>query len=312
MNSRYERKQHKKPKRKRIVLFLLMFVLLLGLAWGGATYYSFHKAMDKMNNLDGQGSGSAADPGKIPHLDPFSVLLLGIDERENDNGRTDTMIVVTVNPDLGTIKLLSIPRDSRVEIVGNGTVEKINHAYTRGGIDMSIDTVEQFLDIPIDYFVSVNMEGFLDIIDVLDGITVDNNMDLAHGKYSFPKGKITLNGKEALVFSRIRYGDPRGDFGRQVRQKQLIEAIVKKAANPKIVLQLDDIFDVLGDNVKTNFRASQLMNLQKLYSKVNGHFDQIQFEKGTGETIGKYWYYIHDETELAEKQAELKAHLEIE
>lgn len=129
------------------------------------------------------------------------------------------MIVATVNPDLGTIKMLSIPRDSRVDIVGNNTTEKINHAYARGGISMTINTVEQLLSIPIHYYVAVNMEGFLSIIDVVNGIEINNDMDLAHGKYSFPKGKITLNGDEALVFSRIRYGDPRGDFGRQVRQK---------------------------------------------------------------------------------------------
>ena len=242
-------------------------------------------------------------------VEPFSVLLLGIDERENDAGRTDTMIVATVNPDLGTIKMLSIPRDSRVEIVGNNTVEKINHAYARGGVAMSIDTVENLLSIPIDYYVAVNMEGFLSVIDRVGGIEVMNDMDLAHGRYSFPQGEIKLSGEEALIFSRIRYGDPRGDFGRQMRQKQILEALLKEAKNPEIIFQIGDILDVLGDNIRMNFTASELKNFSGLYKKLNSEIDIMQFENGVGQTIGKYWYYILDEQEVSDISQELNAHL---
>ncbi|MEG0386351.1 MAG: LCP family protein, partial [Solibacillus sp.] len=184
----------KKSNIKKIVLWsLLLFTITIG---GMAFYYynSFQNAISKMNTT---GDSPEAIPDILPHIDPFSVLLLGIDERENDTGRTDTMIVVTVNPDLGTMKMLSIPRDSRVEIVGNGTTEKINHAYARGGIPMTIATVEEALDIPIDFYVAVNMEGFLSIIDVLGNIQVNNDMELIRNEYSFPEGNISLNGEEA-------------------------------------------------------------------------------------------------------------------
>ena len=94
--------------------------------------------------------------------DPFSVLILGVDEREGDKGRSDTMIVMAVNPKLKTTKMVSIPRDTYTEIIGHGTTDKLNHAYAFGGIQMSLDSVENLLDIPIDYVTEVNMEGFQD------------------------------------------------------------------------------------------------------------------------------------------------------
>lgn len=310
MTEKKLRTTHKKrSKTTKIVLWTL---LILAIVLGGTVFYyynSFQNAISKMNNTEGDATG--AIPDILPHIDPFSVLLLGIDERENDTGRTDTMIVVTVNPDLGTMKMLSIPRDSRVEIVGNGTTEKINHAYARGGIPMSIATVEEALDVPIDFYVAVNMEGFLSIIDVLGNIEVNNDMELIRNEYKFPKGNISLNGDEALIFSRIRYEDPRGDFGRQLRQKQLLEALFAKAKNPSILLKLDDIFEVMGENVTMNFSQKQILNLQKLYGKLDKNIEQLQFEKGDG--IRKndgLWYYIFDDEELHDISTKLNAHLE--
>ena len=307
MNTKLTRhSKKKKSKFKKYILSFIAVVFVSIIAWGGMNYYSFQKALDKMNESTDENLKASA---KEIDVEPFSVLLLGIDERANDSGRTDTMIVATVNPDLGTIKMLSIPRDSRVEIVGNDTVEKINHAYARGGIAMSIDTVENLLSIPIDYYVAVNMEGFLSVIDEVGGIEVMNDMDLAHGGYSFPQGEIKLSGQEALIYSRIRYEDPRGDFGRQMRQKQILEALLKEAKDPKIILQLNDILNVLGDNIRMNFTASELKNFSGLYKKLNSEIDIMQFENGVGQTIGKYWYYILDEQVVSDISQELNTHL---
>ena len=307
MNTKLTRRsKKKKSKFKKYILSFIAIVFVSIIAWGGMNYYSFQKALDKMNESTDDNLKASA---KAIDVEPFSVLLLGIDERANDSGRTDTMIVATVNPDLGTIKMLSIPRDSRVEIVGNDTVEKINHAYTRGGVAMSIDTVENLLSIPIDYYVAVNMEGFLSVIDKVGGIEVMNDMDLAHGGYSFPQGEIKLSGEEALIFSRIRYEDPRGDFGRQMRQKLILEALLKEAKDPEILFQIGDILDVLGDNIRMNFTASELKNFAGLYKKLNSQIDIMQFENGVGQRIDKYWYYILDEQEVSDISLELNTHL---
>lgn len=298
---------HKKTSKKKMIGWILVSIVVIVALVIGYYYYEFQAAISKMND----NTNDIAIPEKLPHVDPFSVLLLGIDERDNDTGRTDTMIVVTVNPDQGTMKMLSIPRDSRVEIVGNNTTEKINHAYARGGIPMSIATVENVLDIPIDFYVAVNMDGFLSIVDVLGDIEVNNDMDLVYRNYSFPKGEIHLNGEEALIFSRIRYEDPRGDFGRQIRQKQLIEALLSKAKNPSILLKMDGIMDVMGENVTMNFSQSHILNFQKLYSKLDKNIEQLQFENGEGTRLNGSWYYLLDEDELEMVQNDLKQHLQL-
>ena len=129
------------------------------------------------------------------------------------------MIVLTVNPELKSVKMLSIPRDTRTEIVGHGTTDKINHAYAFGGIPMSMDTVENFLDIPIDYYLEINMESFNDIVNAVGGITVENNLDFTYENVHFAKGTITLDGESALKYSRMRYDNPNGDILDALRSK---------------------------------------------------------------------------------------------
>ena len=97
----------------------------------------------------------------LEEKDPFSLLLLGVDERENDTGRSDTIIVLTVNPTSESTKILSIPRDTYAEIIGLNKQDKINHAYAFGGMEMALKTVENLLDVPIDYVVQVDMESFI-------------------------------------------------------------------------------------------------------------------------------------------------------
>ncbi len=250
-------------------------------------------------------------PKTMKKKEPFSVLLLGVDERSNDSGtRSDTMIVITVNPEKQTMKMLSIPRDTRTEIIGHDTVDKINHAYAFGGVPMAMDTVENLLDIPLDYYVFINMEGFLQIIDTLGGVTIQNDMDLTYDSYHFPKGELSLNGDEALIFSRIRYEDPRGDFGRQIRQRQIIEAVMKKASTPSVILKASDMLDVVGDNVRMNFTVKDLIQLQSIYKKMDSSIEQLSFEAEGGKMIDRIWYYVPDETELQQIQTELKTHLE--
>ncbi|ETT86384.1 LCP family protein [Viridibacillus sp. FSL R5-0477] len=303
-----EEKKWYKQKKYQIILGI---VLLLVLGVGGyafSLYNSFNSALDNMHHPVDKTDKRENDIS-IKKQDPFSVLLLGVDERANDSGRSDTMIVLSVNPKEESVKMLSIPRDTKTEIVGNGTVEKINHAYARGGAEMAIATVENFLDIPIDYYVKVNMEGFKDIIDTLNGVTVVNDMDLTYKNYHFPKGEIELNGKEALIFSRIRYEDPRGDFGRQIRQKQLIQAVLDKGTNLSSLLKIDDILGNLGDNIKTNFTLKEMLNIQKQYKSLNKNIEQIQFEKGSGGKEAGVWYYYPDANELSEIKQTFKGHL---
>lgn len=301
----------RKSKVLKVTSLIVLILIIVAGSYIGLQYKAFQQALSKMNDEMPETAATNAVQKEL-NLEPFSVLLLGVDEREYDVGRSDTMIVLTVNPQLKTIKMLSIPRDTRVEIVGYGTTEKINHAYARGGVQMSIDTVEELLNIPIDYYVTVNMEGFLDVIDTLGGIEVVNDMELEVNDYHFSEGEIQLSGDEALVFSRIRYEDPRGDFGRQVRQRLLIEAIMNEAKDPKILFKVSDILEVLGDNVQMNFTMSEIKLMPQLYLQLNSSIEQLQFEKGEGKMIGSLWYYLMNEEELQSISTDLRQHLQLE
>lgn len=304
-------KEKKKKSKKKIWLWIVGSLLTIFLIFIGTAYYTIQKTMNKINTPLVEATDITEEaPKTMKKKEPFSVLLLGVDERSNDSGRSDTMIVITVNPEKQTMKMLSIPRDTRTEIIGHDTVDKINHAYAFGGVPMAMDTVENLLDIPLDYYVFINMEGFLQIIDTLGGVTIENDTNLTYDSYHFPKGELSLNGDEALIFSRIRYEDPRGDFGRQIRQRQIIEAVMKKASTPSVILKASDMLDVVGDNVRMNFTVKDLIQLQSIYKKMDSSIEQLSFEAEGGQMIDRIWYYVPDETELQQIQTELKTHLE--
>lgn len=158
------------------ILAVLFIILLLGLgAYVFYVYNSFTAAVDTMHEpIKREKSDKREETITLKEREPFSVLMLGVDERQGDNGRSDTMIVLTVNPALNSVKMLSIPRDTRTDIIGHGTEDKINHAYAFGDVEMAINTVEDFLDIPIDYYIKMNLDGFKDIVDAVNGIDVMN------------------------------------------------------------------------------------------------------------------------------------------
>lgn len=302
-------KKNKKKKWPWVVGILGLIVIGLGI-YLFTVYNSFTNTLDEMHEpIDREASEKRATDQEVSlsDQDPFSVLLLGVDEREDDRGRSDTVVVMTINPAEKSTKMVSIPRDTYTEIVGRGTTDKINHAYAFGGIEMSLATVENLLDIPIDYVMQVNMEGFKDIVDAVGGVEVNNTMAFD----DYPAGTIQLNGDEALGYVRMRKQDPEGDFGRQNRQKQVIQAIMKEGASVNSLLNYKDIFTALGDNVRTNMTFDEMMDVQSNYRDAIGTIDQMIVEDGTGETINGIWYYMMDDAELAKIQTALKEHLEM-
>lgn len=243
--------------------------------------------------------------------DPFSLLILGVDEREDDSGRSDTIIVLTVNPSTDSIKMISIPRDTYTEIVGKDTQDKVNHAYAFGGIEMALQSIENLLNIPIDYVLQVNMESFLEIVDILGGITVENKSAFEENGYLFNEGSIHLEGEQALSYVRMRMNDPLGDFGRQARQKQVLQAILKKGASLNSLWKYKDFLSSIQKNIRTNMTFEQMIDIQKGYKNTLNQIDSIAFEKGEGKRIDGIWYYIIDEEELDNVTTILKEHLEL-
>lgn len=302
---RYVKKKKKWPKVVGIISLLL--VLTVG-GYAIYLYQSVVSTVGKMHQERGP-SDKRTEDINIKDKDPISILLVGVDERKGDKGRTDSIVVVSVNPKQNSMQMLSIPRDTRVEIIGKGKEDKINHAYAFGGMDMTIDTIEHFLDVPIDYFVKVNMEGFQQIIDSLGGIEVQNTLAFSYGGDTFSKGRLSLKGSEALNYSRMRYEDPNGDFGRQDRQKQVIKGIVDKGASFSSITKFDDILEALEGNVTTNMTFDEMKSIQANYKDARQNIEQFSI-KGTGKMMGS-WYYIVPEDERLAVSNRLKKHLEI-
>lgn len=246
----------------------------------------------------------------IESKEPLSFLLLGIDADQNNKGRSDTMIVITVNPNTQSMLMLSIPRDTRTTIIGRGTLDKINHAYAFGGTKMAIETVENFLNIPIDHFITVNMDSFKELVDAFGGVTVHNSFAFSDGVYDFHEGEIILDGAQALSFSRMRYEDPRGDHGRNDRQRQIISALIKEGAQLSSITKISKILDVIGKYVRTDLNFNQMVKIQGNYKHARFNLEQLTIQ-GTCEIINGIWYYIVSDQEKDRLANTLRKHLEI-
>jgi len=306
------RSASKKKKKWPWVLGVIGLVVIAVIIYGVLVFTNLTKTAKEMHEpIDRVVSEKREEPLVFKKQDPFSLLVLGVDEREGDAGRSDTMIVMTVNPQLKSTKMVSIPRDTYTDIIGKNMKDKINHAYAFGGIEMALGTVENLLDIPLDYVVQVNMDSFKEIVDAVGGIEVNNALDFKVGEYIFPKGQISLNGEEALSFVRMRYEDPRGDFGRQDRQKQVIQAVLREGASVNSLLNYKSIFGALGNNIRTNMTFDEMVEVQKNYRDAAKTVDQIIISEGEGKKMNNIWYYIMNDAELEKVQNELKTHLEM-
>lgn len=304
----------RKKKKKKWPWFVggIGVIVLAILVYGLIIYMDLTKTVKEMHEpIDRDVSEKREEPVVFKKQEPFSVLVLGVDEREDDAGRSDTMIVMAVNPEFNSTKMVSIPRDTYTDIIGKGFKDKINHAYAFGGIEMAMETVEHLLDIPIDYVVQVNMESFKEIVDAVGGIKVNNTFDFKLGNDVFSKGEISLNGEEALSFVRMRYEDPRGDFGRQDRQKQVVQAVLREGASLNSLLNYKSIFSALGNNISTNMKFEEMVEIQKNYRNAAKKIEQLYIKEGQGKTMDKIWYYIMNDEELESVQNELKTHLEL-
>lgn len=304
------RSERKRKKRAWLIGAIVVFLALIG-TYVFSVYYKLQQTMNEMHEpIERERSDKRPDALSFTEKQPISILLIGVDERKNDRGRADSLIVITVNPKKQSMEMLSIPRDTRTMIVGKGKEDKINHSYAFGGVEMTLATVEQFLDIPIDYYIKVNMESFKDIVDAVGGVTVNNSFAFEYEGESFPKGEITLNGEKALKYTRMRYDDPRGDFGRQDRQKQVIEAIIKKGASFSSLANYNDILEAIGKNIKTNLTFEEMKQIQANYKEARHHIEQLHMQ-GQGKKIDGIYYLVVPEEERTAISQRLKTHLEM-
>ncbi len=201
----------------------------------------------------------------------FNVLILGIDSRNGENARTDVIMLANVNPINKQINIISIPRDTRINIKGIGWT-KINHSHWLGeikggnhlGTEATIQAVSDFLQVPIHYYVKINFEGFKDIVDTIDGIDIVLKVPvkLSFSNITLPAKKQHIDGNIALALARERYSLENGDFGRQQHQILILKAIANKMLDIKNINKIPTIIkQVKGDLLDTNFTDENIISL---------------------------------------------------
>lgn len=303
-------RKKKKAKWKRVILFGLVLLLITGGILGFNIFRTVSKSVNHMYKpLD----IDLKQPSKQPSFasqDPISILLLGVDERPGDIGRSDTMVVITVNPETETSTMVSVPRDTRAFISSKNTYNKINAAYAYGGIEETVQTIEQFLNIPINYYVKVNMDGFKDIVDAVGGVTVNNPFAFTLEGVHIPKGKQHINGEVTLKYARMRKEDPRGDFGRQQRQREVIDQIIHEGSRLNSLADYKKILKALEKNVQTNLTMDQMIAIQRSHKGAAKNIKQMEVI-GEGGIIGDIWYYVVSEEARTKLSNELRKQLKL-
>lgn len=247
--------------------------------------------------------------------DAITILVMGVDARPgepiDESVRPDSLMVVRLNPDTGSCRVLAIPRDTRVELPGYGQ-SKVNHALAVGGIPYEQLVVEQYLGLAIDHYVLVDFTGFSELVDDVGGIdlTVPDGFTASDGTV-FQAGLQHMNGDQALSYSRFR-GDADGDFGRIQRQQQLIQALMAKASDISPVDAVTDLVPSLGDRLRTDLGQNDMLSLAEQYGATCTD-ESVEFLHLDG-SIATYddpllnmplSYVVVDEAELRRKVAEL-------
>lgn len=290
----------KRPHKKRRMLNLIGLIVVLILFYGagiyarsllGAAQQTLDKTYQKTKVKKLRNVSQILKKKK-----PFSVLLLGTDTGDlgrTDKGRTDTIIVATINPQTKRATLTSIPRDTQVKITGSSnSYDKINSAYTIGGTSAAISTVQKTLHIPIDFYLLVNMGGLSKLVNAVGGVSIDPLLTFHYSYANVTKGKtVTLNGNEALAYSRMRYSDPEGDYGRQKRQKQVIEAIVSKLLTISSISNFQKILNTVKDNMQTDLTFNDMMTIETNYKDAAGTIKSYVLQ-GEDATIGGLSYQV--------------------
>lgn len=288
----------RRPRRHRrhgcLVTLLVTAVLVVGAYWAVAHPIDDRLAFSAQEQSTVNGSLSWSVPGM-----PYYVLALGSDAQEGTYGeRSDTMILVRVDLIGGKLTMLSIPRDTKVELEGYGT-QKINAAYAFGGAGGAVRAVSELTGVSINHVAVVHLDELAGLVDYLGGVTVnvpEAAYDPEHTGINIDAGVQTLDGATAVAWARTRYGYARGDFQRQEDQRILMEAIMNRllSLSPR---ELPGALKYVGDLVGTDLRCYDLVPLLLRFKLANPTVYSTSVPSTT-DTIDGVSYVIADEAAL--------------
>ncbi len=321
--NRYNKLQEKRSKNKRIKQFILIPLLVLfavATVYAGYLFYKAKTIADKsFEEVDGRKSSELRPVEVDPVEDNISILFMGVDESDvrdfGDAVRTDALILATLNKKKKSVNLVSIPRDSYVHFPFNDDMDKINHAHVFGGVKGTIETIEELFDIPVDYYVKLNFNAFIDVVEALDGVEVDVPVNVTEmdsmdrkGAIRLQKGIQTLNGEEALALARTRKID--SDIERGKRQQLVMGAIIKKAISVGSITKYGDMIDAVGTNMKTDMKFEEMLSFHDYAIGGNITINSLHLE-GQDDYIRRVYYYKLNEDSVREISDTLKLHLEV-
>ena len=288
---RQKRRTKRSFRRVKIAgaILLLILIAVMGTVFG----------------LKHENVGTTADGEPSEGQDTIiHVMILGVDSRKDDVGRSDTMMVAALDTDKGKAALLSVPRDTRVAIEGHG-YEKINHAYAYGGHEMSQKSVESLLGVNIDHYIIINTTAFERIIDAMGGVDInvekrmyyedpwDDNGGLVIDLYP---GEQHMDGKKAIQY--VRYRDGEGDIGRIGRQQKFVKACLSKLISTDMLPRLPKFIEEASAAIKTDMSVPELLRFAKQMKEVHNNGLTAQMVPGQPAYLQDVSYWIPDITDL--------------
>ncbi|WP_099328049.1 LCP family protein [Clostridium paraputrificum] len=245
----------KRWKKVLIVLTVILFIIVAG-GFGAYKYINRIKTVQLKGTNEELGISSETEE-KSKKENITNILLLGIDNQEN---ASDAMMVFSLDKDTNTAKLTSIMRDLSVDLGPNAEKHKINYAYNVGGVEESVKVVNREFDLDINKYVKVSFDGLVDVIDYIGGININITENERKIIGASKSGNVTLNGEQALAYSRIRKID--NDYQRTSRQRKVLMAIFNKAKSISVSSYPKALAD-LSSNVETNLSTFELLDLAK-------------------------------------------------
>lgn len=289
---------------KRILLFALLFIVLL-VSLAGAAVYAFVSSIQapvstKASVVQNPSSAQVVIPTDNINK-PINILLIGLDDGDPDNPnspqRSDVMIVASMDPKTKTVNLLSIPRDTRVTIPGHKGYDKINHAYFYGSSDLAVATVQNFLNIPIHYYMVIEWQSFIKVVDILGGVNLNVEHDMDYDdpydnlSIHISKGNQHLDGEKAGGYVRYRH-DELGDIGRVERQQNFLKALNEQMLQSGTILKLPSLITTISKYVRTDMNMYAFVTVANMLKDMETNALHTEMVPGDFATIDDISYWL--------------------
>jgi LCP family protein required for cell wall assembly len=295
--------EQKFNRKKRILV--IVGILATTIVVAAAAFFGFDNSKDK------------AEPAmQVSTHKKINILLLGIDERKNDIGRSNVTCVVSIDPDTKSVSMLWVPRDSRVKIPDHGW-NKIGHAYAYGGPKLSEQTVADLLGIPIDYYISINMDGFKKVIDALGGVDINVEKRMYYydpydegevdndGLIDLKPGLQHMDGNIALEYVRFRH-DEMGDIGRIERQQKFAKALLEDVMTPSAITKVPGVLKEANSVFATDMPMTEMLSLTTVITNAYKNGLKTDMVAGKPVYIDEISYWVPDIVAMRKQIAQIQ------